>query len=77
MADIRQGVAVSEAPRAHVVNPNEIDETKGIIYVRKGDASSDDELGQGVHAGLKTTQDGKTVLLPQPSDSPDDPLNWT
>ncbi|KKK12518.1 hypothetical protein AOCH_000045 [Aspergillus ochraceoroseus] len=25
---------------------------------------------------LKTTQDGKTVLIPQPSDSPNDPLNW-
>lgn len=27
--------------------------------------------------GLKTTQDGGTILIPQPSDSPNDPLNWT
>ncbi|KAI9710563.1 MAG: hypothetical protein M1820_002699 [Bogoriella megaspora] len=27
-------------------------------------------------ARLKTTNDGKTVLIPQPSDDPDDPLNW-
>ncbi|KAK5137508.1 hypothetical protein LTR08_008486 [Meristemomyces frigidus] len=27
--------------------------------------------------GLKTTPDGKYVLIPQPSDSPRDPLNWS
>lgn len=27
--------------------------------------------------GLKTTADGQTILIPQPSDSPNDPLNWT
>lgn len=27
--------------------------------------------------GLKTTPDGKTVLIPQPSESPNDPLNWS
>lgn len=26
---------------------------------------------------LKTTKDGKTVLIPQPSNSPNDPLNWS
>lgn len=25
---------------------------------------------------LKLTDDGKTVLIPQPTDDPDDPLNW-
>jgi hypothetical protein len=25
----------------------------------------------------KTTKDGKTILIPQPSDDPDDPLNWS
>lgn len=29
------------------------------------------------HEGLKTTTDGKTVLIPQPSESPNDPLNWS
>ena len=28
-------------------------------------------------AGLKTTADGKYVLIPQPSDSPRDPLNFS
>lgn len=27
--------------------------------------------------GLKTAADGSTILIPQPSDSPNDPLNWT
>ena len=28
-------------------------------------------------AGLKTTPDGRFVLIPQPLDTQDDPLNWT
>lgn len=27
--------------------------------------------------GLKTAHDGKTVLIPQPSSDPNDPLNWS
>lgn len=26
---------------------------------------------------LKTTADGKTILIPQPSSNPNDPLNWS
>lgn len=26
---------------------------------------------------LKLAKDGKTVLIPQPSDDPNDPLNWS
>lgn len=26
---------------------------------------------------LQTTYDGKTILIPQPSSDPNDPLNWT
>jgi MFS family permease len=29
------------------------------------------------HGELKRARDGKTVLLPQPSDDPHDPLNWS
>lgn len=28
-------------------------------------------------AGLKTTPDGRYVLIPQPSESSNDPLNWS
>lgn len=27
--------------------------------------------------GVRHAPDGRTVLIPQPSDSPDDPLNWS
>ncbi|KAL1634654.1 hypothetical protein SLS58_010597 [Diplodia intermedia] len=30
-----------------------------------------------VSANVKTTADGNIVLIPQPSDDPDDPLNWS
>ena len=33
------------------------------------------ELG-AAGQGLQTAQDGKTVLIPQPSSDPNDPLNW-
>jgi hypothetical protein len=29
------------------------------------------------NANLKRTEDGKTILIPQPSDDPEDPLNWS
>lgn len=34
----------------------------------------DSSLAQG---GLKTTDDGRTVLIPQPSEDANDPLNWS
>ena len=75
MAEVKnEQAAVTEVPRAHATE--EIDESKGIIYVGKTDVHSDDESGK-IRPNLKTTQDGKIVLLPQPSDSPADPLNWT
>lgn len=35
------------------------------------------ELGEAVAARLKLTEDGSIVLWPQPTDSPDDPQNWS
>lgn len=34
------------------------------------------ELG-GEGQGLQTAHDGKTILIPQPSSDPNDPLNWS
>jgi hypothetical protein len=34
-------------------------------------------IGDGDHGNLKTTKDGRTVLFPQPSEDPKDPLNWS
>ncbi|KZV68354.1 MFS general substrate transporter [Peniophora sp. CONT] len=35
------------------------------------------EFGEAVASRLKLTRDGRTVLWPQPTDDPEDPLNWT
>jgi hypothetical protein len=46
--------------------------TQGIhSHHGSGSESGSDTLG------LKTASDGHTVLIPQPSDDPDDPLNWS
>ncbi|KAK2879567.1 hypothetical protein FQN49_000761 [Arthroderma sp. PD_2] len=45
-----------------------------------GDSSTDGvvlDVSVARTAGLKTAEDGHTILVPQPSDSPDDPLNWS
>jgi hypothetical protein len=44
-----------------------IDASNGYI------ANVDDEN----RSNLKTAKDGHTVLIPQPSDDPNDPLNWS
>jgi hypothetical protein len=37
----------------------------------------DAQAGDASTRHLKTTKDGKTILIPQPSDDPNDPLNWS
>ena len=67
--------AVTDVP-AHGGPSGEIDETRGVIVVRQGDVTSDDESGKH-RSDMKRSKDGKTVLIPQPSDDPKDPLNWS
>lgn len=57
----------------------EFDESTGIYTVKKVAPSSEVASEEGEKAstnGLKTTKDG-IVLIPQPSDDPNDPLNWS
>ncbi|KIW08474.1 uncharacterized protein PV09_01376 [Verruconis gallopava] len=57
---------------------SELDETTGVFVVQKQERSySDDDSSLSGRGQLKTTADGKTVLIPQPSDDPRDPLNWS
>lgn len=56
-------------------------DTKGIHEFREDegyvlDQSSDDN-DEGGRGPVKLAADGHTRLIPQPSDDPDDPLNWT
>jgi hypothetical protein len=50
-----------------------IGETQGYVL---DEAILRRQLGLSPDAKLKTAQDGKTLLIPQPSDDPRDPLNW-
>ena len=51
--------------------------------IHGGDIYDEDDTGSGINVvadgrtNLKTTKDGKTILIPQPSDDPADPLNWS
>lgn len=42
---------------------------------REGYVLNDTSLAH--NRNLKTTSDGQTILIPQPSESQHDPLNWT
>jgi hypothetical protein len=53
---------------------NEMTADGGYLVDRqlRKDESSDSSVKE-----IKTTKDGKTALIPQPSDDPRDPLNWS
>jgi hypothetical protein len=55
---------------AHHVTDTEGSAAAGGTYFVK-------EQSTGVHDGLKLAKDGYTVLIPQPSDDSEDPLNWS
>lgn len=61
----------SEARATHLAkavtnNPHEYHENEGYVI-------DDSEEGEGV----RYAEDGHTRLIPQPSDDPNDPLNWS
>jgi len=64
-------VSASNSPNNNDYPNVRIDEEKTAIdgYVVDADAYDD--------AHLKKTPDGRIALIPQPSDSPEDPLNWS
>ncbi len=58
------------------IHNEELDETTGVYTIRKL-ASSEGASEEGEKSeSLKITEDG-IVLVPQPSDDPRDPLNWS
>jgi len=57
----------------------EFDENTGVYTVKQLDPSSESASEEGEKSSAqrpKTTKDG-IVLIPQPSDDPRDPLNWS
>jgi hypothetical protein len=56
---------------------DEVDTGEGVYVVKQGVRIHQGETGSNSSLQLKTTKDGNVVLIPQPSDDPDDPLNWS
>ncbi len=54
-----------EATKA-IIDLDQLGEKEGYVL--------DSSLAQG---NLKTTDDGRTILIPQPSENVNDPLNWS
>ncbi|CAK7210190.1 hypothetical protein SBRCBS47491_000693 [Sporothrix bragantina] len=74
--DVEAAQAIAEkeklgAAKQHteVVNLHEYAESEGYVI----DASDDGDAS----AALKRAPDGRTILIPQPSEDPNDPLNWS
>lgn len=66
--DLKHEVVESEKPdytASHGVNLHEHQDVEGYVV--------DAESGENV----KVAEDGHTRLIPQPSDDPNDPLNWS
>lgn len=57
--------------------PKTTGEESGAYIVTKGISAEGNESGGDPGHDLETTKDGKTVLIPQPSKDPEDPLNWS
>ncbi|EON61602.1 hypothetical protein W97_00817 [Coniosporium apollinis CBS 100218] len=62
---------------APVLKKDQLDGRDGTYIVDKEIPETALESGTISPNGLKTTADGKTILIPQPSDDPNDPLNWS
>ncbi|KAK3906149.1 putative transporter mfs2 [Staphylotrichum tortipilum] len=66
----KQSPTKESGPLSRPERVHEFREAEGYII----DIGSEDGLAT---AGLKLAEDGRTVLIPQPSDDGNDPLNWT
>jgi hypothetical protein len=71
-ADSKDQIGLQE-PTLRDVDLEQIGEKEGYVL---DEANLRRTLNIPDHAGIKTASDGKTVLIPQPSDDPQDPLNW-
>jgi hypothetical protein len=71
----------SPTEKRHSSEPrDELDAGLGVYVVKQGLRIHQGEHGSNSSDSslhLKTTRNGNVVLIPQPSDDPDDPLNWS
>ncbi|KAF2429212.1 MFS general substrate transporter [Tothia fuscella] len=69
---------MAEKVPAITATHEEYDTQAGVYTVRQdGQPHGSEDDSNVSSAGLKTTKNGSTVLIPQPSDDPHDPLNWS
>lgn len=62
----------------HVAQTNTTGTTQGALIEEQGLNGARMLDARQLHdSSLKTTADGKTILIPQPSLDPNDPLNWS
>jgi hypothetical protein len=71
MSDTEKGAVYVETPPSEEPDLDEIGEVNG--YIVDVSLITDKSLVER----LKLAPDGKTILIPQPSDDPHDPLNWS
>lgn len=72
-ADSKERVALQEPARPDI-DLEQIGEKDGYVLDEENLRRT---LNIPDSAAIKTAPDGKTVLIPQPSDDPEDPLNWS
>lgn len=63
---------VDTSTRAHI-HEQEIGHETDVVLLDAGAA----HLEKGQYGNLKLAKDGHTVLIPQPTADPNDPLNWS
>ena len=65
-----KGVETTTSTGAYLVHAERVQEKSHDDLLIRADGSKDGLI-------LKKAKDGRTVLIPQPSDDPADPLNWS
>lgn len=67
--EVDHAASSTEEPEKYRVDLHEYREDEGYVV--------DAESGTAIETGIKLAPDGHTRLVPQPSDDPNDPLNWS
>lgn len=72
--DIEKPSTAHVSPKLHAqdLDLDRLGETEGYVL-----SANTFHLEDQAEANLKLAQDGKTILIPHPSDDPTDPLSWS
>jgi hypothetical protein len=68
--------AIEAGEQQMIAHHDELDETTGVYTIRKL-ASPEGASEEGEKSESLKMTEGGIVLVPQPSDDPNDPLNWS